>query len=390
MDFRNTSIAFEYKSNKDLKKAYLLFKTLSKNKFVKLGKYFTNTALKIKFPIKWIVKPTIYSHFVGGETIEECNKIVEILSKYNVKSILDYSVESESTEENISNTLNETLKSIKNASLNKNIPFAVFKPSAFASTLFLEKASSENILNNEETIALQKFEEIIDILCKTGFENKVRILIDAEEYAMQKIVDDVVYKMMEKYNKTSAIVYNTLQMYRNDRIEFMTHAIEKAKSGNYLFGAKLVRGAYMEKERERAKKYGYQSPINENKEKTDTFFNTALKICVDNIDIVNIFCGTHNENSCTYLTELMTSKNIQKNDERIFFSQLYGMSDHISFNMSNAGYNVAKYIPYGKVKYVLPYLIRRAEENTSVAGQTGRELKLISEEMELRKSKQKK
>jgi len=387
ISFENTQNAFEYKSDRDLKKAYILFKTLSSNLMVRVGKNMTNLALSIHFPIKWIVKPTIYSHFVGGELLEDCLAVVEKLGKYNVKAILDYSVEGETTEENIQKTLDETIKSIKYAKNNSNIPFAVFKPSAFASENILEIASSDKKLSDNEKVEANKFKLKIELLCKTAFENDIPILVDAEDFAFQKYIDEVVLEMMKKFNKQKAIVFNTLQMYRHDRLDFLKTSLEIAKKENFIFGAKFVRGAYMEKERERADNLGYTSPIQLNKENTDNDFNEALRISVENLDKVHIFCGTHNEKSCIHLSELMEKYGISKNDTRIYFAQLYGMSDHISFNLAKEGYNVAKYIPYGPMKFVMPYLIRRAEENTSVSGQTGRELKLLTTEMNRRKDK---
>jgi len=387
--FESTEIAFAHKSNKELRKANFLFKTMASNFMVKFGKVMTNFALKIHFPVGWIFKPTIYSHFVGGETIEDCEKNVRILEKYNVKAILDYSVEGEASEENIKSTLAETLKSIRNAASDKNIPFAVFKPTAFAADNILEIASFKINLNEDEQKQADLFRERVDLLCKTAFENDIPILIDAEDYVFQKFIDEVIYDMMEKYNKQKAIVFNTLQMYRWDRLDFLKKSLTVAKVKNFVFGAKFVRGAYMEKERELAEKNGYKSPIQINKENTDKDYNSALKFSIENIEKINIFSGSHNEDSNRYLAELMEKHKIEKNDSRVYFAQLYGMSDHISFNLAKEGYNVAKYVPYGPVKHVMPYLIRRAEENTSVAGQTGRELMLIKKEKLRRKTAKK-
>jgi len=385
--FESTEIAFAHKTNKDLNRAKILFKTMGSNFMVKLGKTFTNIALKINFPINWIFKPTIYRHFVGGETLEDCNNNVRTLEKYNVKAILDYSVEGEATDENIKKTIDETIKSIKNAASDKNIPFAVFKPSAFASKYILEIASYKANLSELEQTHADLFVERIDLLCRTAYENNVPILVDAEYFAAQKFVDEVLYDMMEKYNKEKAIVFNTLQMYRWDRLDFLKKSLTVAKVKNFVFGAKFVRGAYMEKERELAELDAYKSPIQNTKENTDNDYNAALKFSIDNIDKISIFCGSHNEFSNRYLTELMNLYELPNNDPRIYFAQLYGMSNHISFNLAKLGYNVAKYVPYGAVKHVIPYLLRRAEENTSVAGQTGRELMLILKEKQRRKLK---
>ena len=385
LNFSNTEIAFRSKSNADLKKAYWLFKSLSVNSMVSIGKGLTNFALGFKLPVNWVVKPTIYSHFVGGESIEECLPVVEKLQQFNVKAILDYSVEGHSSGTSIQNTMDETLKAIGNAIRNSNIPFAVFKPTAFTRTEILEKVSSGSQLQSDEQREASNFRDRVNTLCNEAFKGGKPILIDAEDFAFQKFIDEVIFEMMKKYNKDTAIVYNTFQMYRSDRLEFLKHSFNEAVDNRFVLGAKFVRGAYMDKERERAQKMGYASPIQPDKESTDRDYNEALKFCIENIGRVHVFNGTHNEFSCNYLTELMTQHNLAKNDYRVYTSQLYGMSDHISFNMAIEGYNVAKYLPYGPVKHVLPYLIRRAEENTSVKGQTGRELGLLLTEINRRK-----
>jgi proline dehydrogenase len=386
MTFDNTEIAFKSKSNNDLKRSYLLFKTLSHNSLVKTGGVLTQLSLRVRIPINWIVKPTIYKQFVGGETLEECTPVVDMLAKHNVKAILDYSVEGKESPEDIEAAMKETIRSIKNAAVHDNIPFAVFKPTAFTTSTVLEKVSAGAELTEEEEKEAENFRQRINTLCKTAHENNVPILIDAEDSWYQNFIDEVVNAMMAKYNKERAIVFNTFQMYRHDRLAFLKKSYEMALEGNYFLGAKFVRGAYMEKERERAEKMGYPSPIQPDKESTDRDYNAALKFCIDHIENLSVFNGTHNEYSSAYLAELMEEKKLAKDDPRVWFSQLYGMSDHISFNLGHMGYNVAKYLPYGPVKHVIPYLIRRAEENTSVKGQTGRELSLIMKEMKRRNS----
>ncbi|MBE0637869.1 MAG: proline dehydrogenase family protein, partial [Bacteroidales bacterium] len=370
VSFDNTEIAFKSKSNYDLNRSYLLFSALAQTWIVRLGGGITQNFLKIGFPVNWFVKPTIYRQFVGGETISECIPTVEQLSKFNVKAILDYSVEGTDSLVGITHALEETLRTIENAASNPNIPFAVFKPTAFTTSAVLTKVSAGEKLTEAEEQEAANFRQRVELLCKTAFEKGIPILIDAEDSWYQKFIDDVVNEMMAKYNRQRAIVYNTFQMYRHDRLDFLKQSYEMAVKGNYFLGAKFVRGAYMEKERERAAQMGYPSPIQPDKEHTDNDFNAALKFCVDHIDRISIFNGTHNEFSSRYLTELMAEHNLPKDHPRIWFSQLYGMSDHISFNLAHAGYNVAKYLPYGPVKHVIPYLVRRAEENTSVKGQT--------------------
>jgi proline dehydrogenase len=386
LSFENTQIAFAHRSDRELRKAYLLFKMLSYNSMVSFGKRLTQLAIRFKIPINWVVKPTIFAHFVGGTSIEECRKNVRLLEKAGVKAILDYSVEGKESLEDINKAMDETLLTIRNAVGDPNIPFVVFKPTAFTTHNVLEKVSAAMELSDEEKKEAENFRMRVGILCKTAFENSIPILIDAEDSWFQNFIDEVVYENMEKYNQEKAIVFNTYQMYRVDRLEKLRQAYATASEKNYFLGAKFVRGAYMERERARAAEKGYPDPIQPDKESTDRDYNAALKFCIEHIDRISIFNGTHNEYSSIFMTELMTGHGIAKSDPRCWFSQLYGMSDHISFNLSSEGYNVTKYVPFGPVKSVLPYLIRRAEENTSIAGQTGRELRLIMKEIERRKT----
>lgn len=386
ISFDNTQIAFSYKTDGELHQSRILFSTIGNSAIVKIGNVLVNTALKLGVPIKWAVKPTIYKHFVGGETISECQPTIDKLARSGVKSILDYSVEGKEAIEDIEKALAETLRAVNYAATNPDIPFAVFKPTAFARSVLLEKANANQLLSIGEQRELDDFVSRIDKLCSAAFSNNIPILIDAEDSWYQDLFDRVVEQMMLKYNRQRAIVYNTLQMYRHDRLDFLKQSHAKAVEKGYYLGVKFVRGAYMEKERERAAQMGYPSPINPDKATTDNCFNSALEYSVDNIDNISIFNGTHNEYSSRYLTELMVKKGLSPNDSRVWFSQLYGMSDNISFNIAAAGYNVAKYLPYGPVNYVMPYLLRRAAENTSVKGQTGRELNLILTEIKRRKA----
>jgi proline dehydrogenase len=383
--FENTEIAFKYKTDAGMKRAYWLFRMISSPALVSISKKLTYFSLNLHLPVSWAIKPTLYRHFVGGESLEECNKTVGLLSRFNVKTILDYSVEGGKDAGTMERTLVETLHSVVNASKNPDIPFAVFKPTAFASHDVLTKSASGGDQGQEVQEGIRRFRMSVEKLCRTARETGVPIMIDAEDSWYQNIVDDIVTEMMVKYNQEKAIVFNTLQMYRTDRIEFLKESIRKARDGNYYLGVKFVRGAYMEKERKRAASMGYPSPIHPDKAATDSAYDEALRISVENIDILVLFNGSHNEISNQLLTELITEHKLKKNDSRIWFSQLYGMSDHISFNLADAGYNVAKYVPYGPVHNILPYLLRRAEENTSIAGQSGRELSLIRKEIKRRK-----
>lgn len=382
----DTHIAFISKTNKELKSAFYLFRIMKNNALVKTGSSLFTAAMKLHLPVAWIIEATIYKQFVGGKTIAKCLPSVEKLKEFNVHTILDYSVEGNTTPEGMNKTLQETLRTIENAAGNPFIPFAVFKPTAFASPHLFENANEGKPLDEIMYKQYIDFQEKVEILCKRAYELNVPILIDAEETWYQYLVDETVEKMMQKYNKQRAIVYNTLQMYRHDRVQFLKDSIEKARKGNYFLGVKFVRGAYMERERARALQHGYPSPICKTKEETDNCYNTALTISLDNIDCTEIFSGTHNEESNLLLANEIKRRKLANDDKRIWVAQLYGMSDHISFNLAHHGFNIAKYVPYGPVKSVMPYLLRRAEENTAIAGQTTRELNLIEKEIKRRKS----
>jgi proline dehydrogenase len=385
IQFDDLETAFRYKSDRDLKFAYWLFRMIGNPALVRLGKGVTNIALKLHLPFAWLVRPTVYRHFCGGETIADCMKVSAHMEKFGVRCILDYSVEGGDSPEAIRAALSETLRTIENARQNRNIPFTVFKPTAFTLEVILEKGSCGALNSAEELAEADNFRSRVETLCKAAFDAGVPVMIDAEDVRFQPMIDDTVTRMMKKFNQDKAIVYNTLQMYRTDRLDFLKESYEKAVAGNYFLGIKFVRGAYMERERARAVKYGYPSPINPDKPSTDRMYDDGLRFSLDHIDRISVFSGSHNENSNRLLTELIEEKGLERNDPRIWFSQLFGMSDHISFNLAAAGYNVAKYLPYGPVRHVLPYLIRRAEENTAVAGQSSRELEMAKQEYRRRK-----
>ncbi len=385
LSFDNIENAFAYKSNSEITKAYWLFKSISIPAVVKLAPSFTELALKLHLPVKWAIKSTIYSHFCGGETIEECNKTINNLARFNVGSILDYSVEGKEEEAEFDHACEEILATVKRAGGDTKIPFSVFKVTGLARLELLEKLSSNQALTEKEKEEAVKVNHRIDRICSLASQLKVRVFIDAEESWIQQAIDDMATAMMQKYNHDSAIVYNTIQLYRHDRLQFLRDSLRHAKENNYFLGIKLVRGAYMEKERKRAEELNYPSPIQPDKTACDRDYDEALRFCVEHIEKMSICAGTHNGDSSLLLTELMKKNGISNNDERIYFSQLLGMSDHISFNLAKAGYCVAKYVPYGPVISVLPYLTRRAQENTSMAGQMSRELKLIVAEKKRRK-----
>lgn len=383
--FDNTQIAFESKSNKDLKRAYRLFKLIGNRNLVKIGKSLTNFALKSGLPIKGIIRKTIFAQFCGGETINECDPTINNLGKFGIGTILDYSIEGKTSDEDFEHTTNEIIATILKGKNNKFIPFAVFKITGISRFELLEKANktTEN-LSSAEKKEYNHLIERVDRICKTGFEKNVPVFIDAEETWIQDAIDRIAYEMMLKYNKKDVIIYNTVQMYRHDRLEYLKQEIERATTDEIQYGVKLVRGAYMEKERNRAQEKGYPSPIQPDKATCDKDYDLALEFLVSKINHMALCAGTHNENSSLLLTEILAKHNISPSDKRIYFAQLLGMSDHISYNLSKNGFNVAKYVPYGPIKEVMPYLLRRADENTSVAGQTGRELSLIIKERKRR------
>ncbi|NHB70045.1 proline dehydrogenase family protein [Perlabentimonas gracilis] len=385
--FNNTEIAFAWRNNKELRKAHFLFRTIALPWLVNLGSLLLRIALTIRFPIGWLVKPTIFSHFVGGETLAESVPTVNTLAQFGVKSILDYSVEGKGTAKSQEEAYTEILNSIHNAASSPSITFSVFKPTGLINVDILEKVTQGMSLTIEETEQFDLFKQRVHTLCHTSVKANTPILIDAEDSWYQKALDEVVRDMMAEFNKEQVFVYNTLQMYRTDRLTFLKEAYRDAKENGFKLGMKFVRGAYMEKERERAQKLGYPSPIHPTKEDTDQAFNDGQEFAFNHLDTISIFCGTHNEESVNRLCLLMQKGGVSKNDKRITFSQLLGMSDNISFMLGHLGYNVTKYIPYGPVREVMPYLIRRAQENTSVKGQTGRELSLIEQELKRRKSK---
>lgn len=383
--FENTEIAFANKNKSELRKAWWLFRILRIRPLYILGRAFINLCIALRIQVGWIVKPAFFKQFCGGTSLKESVSTVVKLSKYKVKSILDYSIEGNHSAKVIRQTMDEAILGIEIPASCANIPFAVFKPSSLCPEELLKHLYSQQVLNGEMLHLANIFRERVEELCWKAYEKKIPIMVDAEDFAFQNFIDDIVNEMMEKFNREKIIVFNTLQMYRTDRLEYLSKCFEHAEQKGYRLGFKIVRGAYMEKERARAIQMGYPSPIWSNKEETDRAFNQALVFCVYHIDKISIVAGTHNEESCFFLTELMKKNGIDKNDKRIYFSQLYGMSDHITFNLAIEGYNVAKYIPYGPVNKVLPYLIRRAQENSSLADQTGRELRLISNELLRRK-----
>ncbi len=386
ISFDNTEIAFRSKTNRDLKRAYWLFKIIASPTIVKIGKALTNTALSLRIPIRRLVKATIFRQFCGGESISDCDAAIKKLGDFGVGTILDYSVEGKTSDEDFDKTVEIIIQTLLRAKADKNIPFGVFKVTGIGRFDLIEKASNPNsIISEEEKKGIETIVYRIDKICKAAYENKVPVFIDAEETWIQDAIDNWAFDFMLKYNGEEAIVFNTVQMYRHDRLDFVKKCHELAKENKVHYGVKLVRGAYMEKERDRALRIGYPSPIQPNKAASDRDYNLALEFIIAHSDSFALCAGTHNEESSLLFAELIEKYGISKNDKRFYGAQLLGMSDHISYNLANAGYNLAKYVPFGPIKEVMPYLLRRADENTSVAGQTGRELSLIMKELKRRK-----
>ena len=386
IDFNDSEIAFRNKSNAELRQAHLLFKVMNNAGLVKTGKHLLNLAFAIRFPVNGIIRNTIYKHFVGGTSIEDCARTIEKLAARNVGAILDFAVEGEERDELFDATCAEVIRTVEFAQHNKNVPFSAFKITGIGRFDLLAKVSEGAALTDEETAEYRRVYDRVESIFKRGYELGVPVLIDAEHTWIQPVLDDLVMEMMAKYNQEKAIVQNTYQMYRHDAIERLKQHHREALAGGFKFGLKIVRGAYMELERARAAEMGYPSPIQPDKPATDHDFDEIIRYFVDNIDTINFMVATHNENSSQLLAQLIDERGLPHNHPHIYFSQLYGMSDHLTFNLAEKGYNVVKYVPYGEVKTMMPYLFRRAEENTSVKGQSSRELKLIEKEIRRRKA----
>ncbi len=384
-EFNNTEIAFQYRSDKALKNAQYLFAAIGSPNVTSLGIALTNIAIKWRLPIEGIVRKTIFQQFCGGESMEEAATTADHLAQYKVGVILDYGVEGKAVEEEYDRAVPEFVKAIQYASSKDNIPFISLKVTGFARFALLEKLHSNDTLDGNQQDEWQRVQQRIQTICQAGADNNVMVLIDAEETWIQKPVNDLANAMMEQFNKEYVVVFNTFQLYTTGALPYLKQSFEEAKRKGYLLGAKLVRGAYMEKERERAERMNYPSPIQPDKPSTDKDYDEAALFCLQRLDKLAVFIGTHNEQSCMKAAQYLEEHNLPANHERVWFSQLYGMSDNISFNLGHSNYNVAKYLPYGPVKDVLPYLMRRAQENTSVAGQTSRELALINKELKRRK-----
>ena len=383
MEFNNTKIAFNYKSDFDLKRAYFLFKLLSLGVISKMGRKFLKTLVMLNLPIDSLIKKTIYAQFCGGTDIFDCVQVIDNLKKSNVYSILDYSVEGSINENDFEMSMNKCLAILSECKSKDLSNFIVFKPSAVGRFSLYKKVTLNQKLTQKEEDEWLRVEGRFDRICSEASKRDIMVLVDAEESWIQTAIDELVVKMMKTYNSKKAIVFTTIQAYRRDRFDYLVK-LHKQLSSETKIGVKLVRGAYMEKERKRAKKYNYQSPICDDKNHTDEVFNNSLKFIIQNINHFGLFIGSHNELSNKLSAELLKKYKIRPDDSRIWFSQLYGMSDNISFTLANNGYNVAKYLPFGPVREVMPYLMRRLDENSSISSQTNRELQLIKKELKRR------
>ena len=384
--FNNTKSAFKLKSNAELDRAIFLFSMMGIPSLVKAGSALTKFSLKVHLPVETLIKKTIFEQFCGGVTEEDCKPVTREMYDENLHSILDYSVEGKKTEEEFDAAMQKKLSLIEYAKGKEEIPFAMFKPTGIGRFEIWEKVSEKISLSEDEKKEWENIKKRVETLCSKAHELNVRLYADGEETWMQTAADDLMEEMMKKYNRQEKVlIYNTLQCYRWDRLDYLKGLHERAKKDGFKIGAKIVRGAYMEKENARAKKLGYPSPICESKEATDVNFNSTLSYCLNHLEDISVFIGTHNEVSSYLGLQIMEDKGLSKDDERIWFSQLYGMSDHISYNLAKKDYNAVKLVPFGPVRDVVPYLLRRAQENTSVKGQTGRELSLLREEKKRRK-----
>ena len=383
--FDDTETAFALKTDSELERAYFLFKMIANEPLVRIGTAMTNFAIKANLPVEGLIRATVFDHFCGGVNEEDCLPVVDKLYEKKVRSVLDYSVEGKDTEDPLDHAMEMVLKILDFVKEKDAIPFAVFKPTGFGRFALYQKIGEKKELTDNEKEEWQRVVNRFDSVCKKAYDLNVSLLVDAEESWMQDAADDLIEDMMRKYNKNSVIVFNTLQTYRWDRLPYLKALNKRGEAEGFKVGMKVVRGAYLEKENDRAKEKGYPSPICASKEETDKNFDETIRYMVTKLDNISVFAGTHNEESCLKLMAIMKERGWENNDRGVWFGQLYGMSDHISFNLSDRGYNVAKYLPFGPVKDVMPYLIRRAEENTSVAGQTTRELSLLKKERKRRK-----
>ena len=387
LDFDDTAVAFERKSNSELNNMRFLFGIMNRNWLVSVGSSLTIWALRLRLPVQWIIKRTVFKQFCGGTDLQECAKSSDELAKYKVKTVLDFGVEAKASEQDFNNTEKENLNAIQFAAKNGNVPVISVKISGFASFDLLAKISANTPLSADEQAAFQRAKNRLENICIAAADNGIAVFVDAEESWIQQPIDDLAMAMMQIYNRKKVAVYNTFQMYRHDRLAYLMQSFELAQDKGFILGAKIVRGAYMEKERDRAKELGYASPIQKDKTATDNDYDQAVEFCVTNYERIASCVASHNQKSAALQAELINKNQIDKQHQHLSFCQLYGMSDNLTFNLANAGFNTSKYVPYGAIAEVMPYLIRRAKENSSVNGEVSRELGFIQSEINRRKQK---
>ena len=385
INFKDTEKAFAHKSDRELRRTYFLFKLMNNPTFVKVASFLGNIAARIPFHLgDPLIKETIFKQFCGGTSLLECQKIINKLYSQKALTILDYGVEAKESDEDFQKTLEENIKAIEFAYSNPNVPVISTKLTGYVPFHVLEKKQAGQALSDFDVHALEKLEERFKQLCNKAHELGVGIFIDAEESWIQKPIDELVEKYMPIFNKEKAILYNTYQMYRKGTLQYLKECHAQASEKGFILGAKIVRGAYMEKERKRAIEKNIEDPIQENKEATDNQYNEAVKFCLQNIDKICLCNASHNWKSTELQIQYMEEYKISKDNPNANFCQLMGMSDNLTFNLANSGYIVAKYVPYGPVKDVIPYLTRRAQENSSITGDMSRELGLLHTEMKRR------
>ncbi len=384
ISFENTEVAYASLSDKELKKAYWLFRMMSIPWLVNIGNSMITLCLKLNMPIQGIIKNMVFSHFCGGESLDESIPLIFRLKKSNIEVLLNYSVEGLEDASGYRDTYEKTLNAIHFAKENPSVRAMCVKFTGYAHTDIWVKLQAKQELTPAEQQEFLQAKSYIEKLCSEAVDCNVHLYVDAEESWFQDSIDTLVDDMMEKYNKEEAFIFNTYQLYRSDKLEDFKKAHQRALEKGYILGAKIVRGAYVEKENDYYVKLGTKSPINNTKEASDREFDGAVRYAVENVTTISLCCASHNEASNKLYFELLTEKNIPLNHKHVNSSQLLGMSDNITYNLSAMGMNTAKYMPFGPVKEVIPYLIRRAQENTSVEGQTSRELLLLEKELKRR------
>lgn len=385
--------AFSHYSISQLRRTKVLFKILQNPLVSWFSGFVPHIPILLRLPfVKSLIKHYIFSHFCGGEDWKEVHQSALKLQKQNILSSLDYSVECKQTEQDYETTKKVLLNVLEEAKNLSHIPFCVLKITGLGRFALLEKIHNGQTLSDNEKAEWQRVQSRFDSICEKAVDCNTKLLVDAEESWIQKPIDNIVKRAMKRHNQNEPMIYNTYQLYLKAKYEQLKTDWEKAKEKGYILGSKLVRGAYMEKETKRAVKMHLPNPIQPSKAKCDQDFNDSLKFCLKHIDDFGIYIGTHNIESTQKARQLMQEYGIAKSDERVFFSQLLGMREILSYELAQQDYLVSKYTPFGKIAEVIPYLLRRIQENSSVKDQLNDEIKVITRELEnqkLHKSKAK-